>query len=145
MECCKKIITRIRLIKKLKCAVSLTFLFSACCVYATRNIVGHEASRFYEISCLSTLKTVNDWFESKFQNLEGNGIWGPNDWVRPSVSKPRRLLGGPGSSPPRCNSKCGKCKPCEPVHLPVPPGTPITAEYYPEAWRCKCGSRLYIP
>ncbi|KAF8018736.1 hypothetical protein BT93_H3592 [Corymbia citriodora subsp. variegata] len=52
---------------------------------------------------------------------------------------------GPGSSPPRCNSKCGKCTPCEPVHLPVPPGTPVTAEYYPEAWRCKCGNKLFMP
>jgi len=58
---------------------------------------------------------------------------------------PRRLLGGPGSSPPRCTSKCGKCTPCKPVHVPVPPGTPVTAEYYPEAWRCKCGNKLYMP
>ncbi|XP_038679197.1 EPIDERMAL PATTERNING FACTOR-like protein 6 [Tripterygium wilfordii] len=57
----------------------------------------------------------------------------------------RRLLSGPGSSPPRCNSKCGKCTPCKAVHVPVPPGTPVTAEYYPEAWRCKCGNRLYMP
>ncbi|XP_052187427.1 uncharacterized protein LOC127798130 [Diospyros lotus] len=58
----------------------------------------------------------------------------------------RRLLTGPGSSPPQCTSKCGKCKPCKPVHVPVPPPrTPITAEYYPEAWRCKCGNKLYIP
>ncbi|KAF1868816.1 hypothetical protein Lal_00048095 [Lupinus albus] len=30
---------------------------------------------------------------------------------------PRRLLldGGPGSFPPRCTSKCGKCTPCKPV------------------------------
>ncbi|KAJ4719207.1 Epidermal patterning factor-like protein [Melia azedarach] len=57
----------------------------------------------------------------------------------------RKLLGGPGSSPPRCTSKCGKCTPCKPVHVPVPPGTPVTAEYYPEAWRCKCGNKLYMP
>ncbi|OWM66639.1 hypothetical protein CDL15_Pgr010290 [Punica granatum] len=57
----------------------------------------------------------------------------------------RRNLGGPGSSPPRCTSKCGKCTPCKPVHVPVPPGTPVTAEYYPEAWRCKCGNKLYMP
>ena len=57
----------------------------------------------------------------------------------------RRLLGGPGSAPPRCTSKCGKCTPCKPVHVPVPPGTPVTAEYYPEAWRCKCGNKLYMP
>nr|GMD23913.1 EPIDERMAL PATTERNING FACTOR-like protein 6 [Ipomoea batatas]GMD29192.1 EPIDERMAL PATTERNING FACTOR-like protein 6 [Ipomoea batatas] len=57
----------------------------------------------------------------------------------------RRMLGGPGSSPPRCTSKCGRCTPCKPVHVPVPPGTPVTAEYYPEAWRCKCGNKLYMP
>ncbi|ERN18543.1 hypothetical protein AMTRI_Chr12g272440 [Amborella trichopoda] len=57
----------------------------------------------------------------------------------------RRCLSGPGSSPPRCVSKCGKCTPCKPVHVPVPPGTPVTTEYYPEAWRCKCGNRLYMP
>lgn len=57
----------------------------------------------------------------------------------------RNLRGLLGSSPPRCASKCGKCKPCKPVHVPVPPGTPVTAEYYPEAWRCKCGNKLYTP
>lgn len=57
----------------------------------------------------------------------------------------RRYLSGPGSWPPRCTSKCGKCTPCKPVHVPVPPGTPVTAEYYPEAWRCKCGNKLYMP
>ncbi|KAK6935642.1 hypothetical protein RJ641_032672 [Dillenia turbinata] len=57
----------------------------------------------------------------------------------------RRYLNGPGSSPPRCKWKCGKCTPCKPVHVPVPPGTPVTAEYYPEAWRCKCGNKLYMP
>ncbi|KAG9141131.1 hypothetical protein Leryth_001635 [Lithospermum erythrorhizon] len=60
-------------------------------------------------------------------------------------SQGRRLLGIPGSFPPRCTSKCGRCTPCKPVHVPVPPGTPVMAEYYPEAWRCKCGNRLYMP
>ncbi|KAI4307556.1 hypothetical protein L6164_030730 [Bauhinia variegata] len=62
-----------------------------------------------------------------------------------SLGWARRMLGGPGSSPPRCTAKCGKCTPCRPVHVPVPPGTPVTAEYYPEAWRCKCGNKLYMP
>ncbi|KAF5446594.1 hypothetical protein F2P56_032210 [Juglans regia] len=62
-----------------------------------------------------------------------------------SMSMSRRLLGGPGSSPPQCTSKCGRCMPCTPVHVPVPPGTPVTTEYYPEAWRCKCGNKLYMP
>ncbi|MQL98060.1 hypothetical protein Taro_030761 [Colocasia esculenta] len=57
----------------------------------------------------------------------------------------RRYLVGPGSYPPRCASKCGDCIPCKPVHVPVPPGTPVITEYYPEAWRCKCGGKLYMP
>lgn len=57
----------------------------------------------------------------------------------------RRQLGGPGSSPPRCTLKCGKCTPCTAVRVLVHPGTPVKAEYYPEAWRCKCGDKLFMP
>ncbi|KAF4380601.1 hypothetical protein F8388_009715 [Cannabis sativa] len=53
----------------------------------------------------------------------------------PSPLMVPRYLSGIGSSPPRCLWKCGNCTPCKPVHVPVPPGTPVTAEYYPEAWR----------
>ncbi|CAI0549116.1 unnamed protein product [Linum tenue] len=49
-------------------------------------------------------------------------------WTTPLT---RRLLGGPGSWPPRCTSKCGKCTPCKLVHVPMPLGTPVTADYYP--------------
>ncbi|XP_010522003.1 PREDICTED: EPIDERMAL PATTERNING FACTOR-like protein 6 isoform X2 [Tarenaya hassleriana] len=56
-----------------------------------------------------------------------------------------RRMRGMGSWPPRCTGKCGRCTPCKPVHVPVPPGTPVTAEYYPEAWRCKCRNKLYMP
>ncbi|KAK1264676.1 EPIDERMAL PATTERNING FACTOR-like protein 6 [Acorus gramineus] len=65
--------------------------------------------------------------------------------VRRSIAAVRRDLSGPGSFPPRCTSKCGRCTPCRPVHVPVPPGTPVTTEYYPEAWRCKCGNKLFMP
>ncbi|KAF6143096.1 hypothetical protein GIB67_041164 [Kingdonia uniflora] len=57
----------------------------------------------------------------------------------------RRLFSALGSFPPRCRSKCHQCTPCKPVHVPVPPGRPVTMEYYPEAWRCKCGNKLYNP
>ncbi|GER41602.1 epidermal patterning factor-like protein [Striga asiatica] len=57
----------------------------------------------------------------------------------------RRRLGGPGSSPPTCRSRCGRCAPCEPVHVPVQPGFSMPLEYYPEAWRCKCGDKLFMP
>ncbi|CAL9756589.1 EPIDERMAL PATTERNING FACTOR-like protein 4 isoform X2 [Musa acuminata AAA Group] len=61
------------------------------------------------------------------------------------AARRRKLVGGPGSYPPRCTGKCGDCTPCNPVHVAVPPGTPVTTEYYPEAWRCKCGNKLYMP
>ncbi|XP_057959757.1 EPIDERMAL PATTERNING FACTOR-like protein 4 [Malania oleifera] len=57
----------------------------------------------------------------------------------------RRRLAGPGSSPPTCRSKCGKCTPCKPVHVPIQPGLSLPQEYYPEAWRCKCGDKLFMP
>lgn len=63
------------------------------------------------------------------------------------ISKRRYLGGRPGSFPPMCSSKCAHCTPCKPVHVPVKPGPPRTlpTEYYPEAWRCKCGNKLYMP
>ncbi|XP_077243026.1 EPIDERMAL PATTERNING FACTOR-like protein 5 [Tasmannia lanceolata] len=57
----------------------------------------------------------------------------------------RRRLIGPGSSPPSCRAKCGKCSPCKPVHVPIQPGRSMPLEYYPEAWRCKCGNKLFMP
>ncbi|XP_050374116.1 EPIDERMAL PATTERNING FACTOR-like protein 5 isoform X2 [Argentina anserina] len=56
-----------------------------------------------------------------------------------------KRLGGPGSAPPRCRSKCGRCSPCKAVHVPIQPGLSIPLEYYPEAWRCKCGNKLFMP
>ncbi|KAJ3680938.1 hypothetical protein LUZ60_015427 [Juncus effusus] len=73
----------------------------------------------------------------------------PNAYIEDIGRKPirRRLSAGPGSYPPRCSYKCGRCTPCNPVHVPVPPGRTMffPTEYYPEAWRCKCGNRLYMP
>ncbi|KAF5752327.1 EPIDERMAL PATTERNING FACTOR-like protein 5 [Tripterygium wilfordii] len=57
----------------------------------------------------------------------------------------QRRLGGPGSSPPTCRSKCGRCFPCMPVHAAIQPGFSMPLQYYPEAWRCKCGNELFMP
>ncbi|XWS08919.1 hypothetical protein CRYUN_Cryun40dG0041900 [Craigia yunnanensis] len=57
----------------------------------------------------------------------------------------QKRLGGPGSSPPTCRSKCARCSPCKPVHIPIHPGFTMPLEYYPEAWRCKCGNKLFMP
>ncbi|KAL0414484.1 UNVERIFIED_CONTAM: EPIDERMAL PATTERNING FACTOR-like protein 4 [Sesamum radiatum] len=65
--------------------------------------------------------------------------------IREEVVEQRRRLGGLGSSPPSCRSKCGMCAPCRPVHVPIQPGMSMPLEYYPEAWRCECGNKLFMP
>ncbi|CAJ1960555.1 unnamed protein product [Sphenostylis stenocarpa] len=80
----------------------------------------------------------------KYEGRTGHGMVFEGK-TEASLDWARRFLGGPGSSPPLCTFKCGKCTPCIPVHVTVPPGTPVTAEYYPEAWRCKCGNKLNMP
>ncbi|KAI3993122.1 hypothetical protein MKX01_009865 [Papaver californicum] len=52
---------------------------------------------------------------------------------------------GVGSSPPTCRSRCGRCSPCKAVHVAIQPGRSVILEYYPEAWRCKCGNKLFMP
>ncbi|KAL0457157.1 UNVERIFIED_CONTAM: EPIDERMAL PATTERNING FACTOR-like protein 4 [Sesamum latifolium] len=65
--------------------------------------------------------------------------------IREEVVEQRRRLGGLGSSPPSCRSKCGMCAPCRAVHVPIQPGMSMPLEYYPEAWRCECGNKLFMP
>ncbi|KAM0948043.1 putative EPIDERMAL PATTERNING FACTOR-like protein [Dioscorea sansibarensis] len=92
-----------------------------CCIY------------LYSLFLILLVSTTQEWMMS----MEGGG--GGGGCGR------RRLVGAPGSHPPRCQGKCGRCTPCLPVRVTVPPGTPVTNEYYPEAWRCKCRNRLYMP
>ncbi|KAG6583315.1 EPIDERMAL PATTERNING FACTOR-like protein 6, partial [Cucurbita argyrosperma subsp. sororia] len=61
------------------------------------------------------------------------------------LTLPRRGLGGPGSSPPNCASKCGSCTPCTTVLVSVTPGPPGIGDDFPEVWRCKCGNKIYMP
>ncbi|KAG6727213.1 hypothetical protein I3843_02G105800 [Carya illinoinensis] len=56
----------------------------------------------------------------------------------------RRALGF-GSSPPTCRSKCGRCSPCSPMRVPIHPSLSTPLEYYPEAWRCQCRNKLFMP
>ncbi|XP_077217218.1 uncharacterized protein LOC143851619 [Tasmannia lanceolata] len=115
-------------------------LFSVCALLST-------GSSCLDIKSLSGRKTecYIQGTEATVEKEESGkmGVWRRRS--QSSWSIRRRFLSRPGSSPPRCISKCGKCTPCKPVHVPVPPGTRVTTEYYPEAWRCKCGGKLYMP
>ncbi|XP_022874401.1 uncharacterized protein LOC111393209 [Olea europaea var. sylvestris] len=143
MEFCWKIIRR-RFMGKFR--FPLQFLFCCCffffsysCLRGIYSVKNQEAP--LGTSCVLP-RGADIYLQKLEKNLEENNNWEIAKW---SMGGARRLLGGPGSSPPRCTSKCGRCTPCKPVHVPVPPGTPVTTEYYPEAWRCKCGNKLYLP
>ncbi|XP_009354667.1 EPIDERMAL PATTERNING FACTOR-like protein 6 [Pyrus x bretschneideri] len=108
-------------------------------IYALFTTISSTTSTCPDITCTFTAK-----LDSYFQEFGKHGDKMREQRMMP-LSLARRYLSGPGSSPPRCTSKCGRCTPCKPVHVSVPPGTPVMAEYYPEAWRCKCGNKLYMP
>lgn len=52
-----------------------------------------------------------------------------------------------GSTPPRCEHKCGGCVPCDPIQIPTTTGHVGVqyANYEPEGWKCKCGTSYYNP
>ncbi|WVZ50846.1 hypothetical protein U9M48_002060 [Paspalum notatum var. saurae] len=70
-------------------------------------------------------------------------------WAADGGSLPlprRRWLAGPGSSPPTCRARCGRCAPCRATRVAIQPGAVGPQwEYYPEVWRCKCGNKLFMP
>ncbi|XP_022748972.1 EPIDERMAL PATTERNING FACTOR-like protein 5 [Durio zibethinus] len=82
-------------------------------------------------------------FGSGFQEREGSKKRNGSGVLDRFLAQKR--LDGPGSSPPSCRSKCGSCSPCKPVHVPIQPGCSMPLEYYPEAWRCECGHKLFMP
>ncbi|GLT78598.1 hypothetical protein SLA2020_501280 [Shorea laevis] len=83
-----------------------------------------------------TLSLLDSGFH--FQEKENNSA------ALDRILTQKRLI-GPGSWPPSCRSRCGNCSPCKPVHVPIHPGVSFPLEYYPEAWRCKCGNKLFMP
>ncbi|KAH6814202.1 hypothetical protein C2S51_023220 [Perilla frutescens var. frutescens] len=113
-------------------SLRLYALFCCFCLYV-------YTANHNNITSISTLSVAENKFvlnlkaDDYFKNKEKKNILEKGGGVRGAR---RLLLGGPGSSPPRCTSKCSGCVPCQPVHVPVPPGTRVTTEYYPEAWRC---------
>ncbi|GMJ14856.1 CHALLAH, epidermis patterning factor (EPF1)-like 6 [Hibiscus trionum] len=123
----------------LYCFFSL-FFFSVCLLV---SITGTATTCQQDIRFLLFSQAAGDICSQEIS--QKNEVAIPVDIQVDPLSLGRRFLSGPGSSPPLCVSKCGNCTPCKPVHVSVPPGTPVTEEYYPEAWRCKCGNKLYMP
>ncbi|XP_020221033.2 EPIDERMAL PATTERNING FACTOR-like protein 3 [Cajanus cajan] len=52
-----------------------------------------------------------------------------------------------GSTPPRCEHKCGGCIPCDPIQIPTNNDLlgAQYANYEPEGWKCKCGNSYFNP
>ncbi|KAL6979011.1 hypothetical protein U1Q18_020676 [Sarracenia purpurea var. burkii] len=128
--------------------IFLISFFSACALLTTTTTA---AAAYFDIRSPLAAKAdfyIQD-FEMVLEKRNGKEIIASKEKNEISslrvVRRTRRFLSWPGSSPPRCSSKCGHCTPCKPVHVSVPPGTPVTTEYYPEAWRCKCGNKVFMP
>ncbi|CAL0320285.1 unnamed protein product [Lupinus luteus] len=53
-----------------------------------------------------------------------------------------------GSTPPRCEHKCGGCIPCDPIQIPTSNKHLLRlqyANYEPEGWKCKCANSYFNP
>ncbi|XP_039007233.1 EPIDERMAL PATTERNING FACTOR-like protein 4 [Hibiscus syriacus] len=81
--------------------------------------------------------------ESEFRVREGSKKRSGSEVTDRFLSQKQHS--GPGSQPPSCRSSCGSCSPCKPVHVPIQPSLMMPLEYYPEAWRCKCGNKIFMP
>ncbi|XP_038905188.1 EPIDERMAL PATTERNING FACTOR-like protein 4 [Benincasa hispida] len=97
--------------------------------------MGSPSNYYYHFSLLLILFLLTALFPRLVSASPESGGWIGD----------RKSLVGPGSCPPTCRAKCGRCRPCEPVHVPIQPGLSVPLEYYPEAWRCKCGNKLFMP
>ncbi|PON79983.1 EPIDERMAL PATTERNING FACTOR-like protein [Parasponia andersonii] len=100
--------------------------------------------RFLRLSTITALTLLLFASASASAQLTPTQLRGQGS-VKSGVLEPEKRLAGPGSSPPTCRWKCGRCAPCKPVHVPIQPGLSIPLEYYPEAWRCECGNKLFMP
>ncbi|KAG4974649.1 hypothetical protein AAZX31_11G186500 [Glycine max] len=129
--------------------INKTNLCSRISIYFILSLIFSSTTTGTTNACLDASKcpmfAKGDTNHQKYERRIEHGLVYFEGKTKVSLDWARRFLGGPGSSPPQCTSKCGKCTPCRPVHVTVPPGTPVTAEYYPEAWRCKCGNKLSMP
>ncbi|XP_020585913.1 uncharacterized protein LOC110028420 [Phalaenopsis equestris] len=105
---------------------------------------------FIELVCAFYGELCRDLFPD-FRRMRRMDGYEKEDFKRnnmrqqPTMMPQQHHLIRPGSSPPQCTFKCGKCTPCQPIHVPFPPGTYVIDEYYPETWRCMCGNHLFMP
>ncbi|XP_031478183.1 EPIDERMAL PATTERNING FACTOR-like protein 5 isoform X2 [Nymphaea colorata] len=101
-------------------------------------VVSSAATTARRPSGLALMATDQNQIDTETQKA---GFWS-RTWWRCSGSRRRELI---GSAPPTCRYKCGRCSPCRAVHVPIQPGWSRPMEYYPEAWRCQCGNKLFMP
>ncbi|KAH6556826.1 hypothetical protein KP509_1Z153000 [Ceratopteris richardii] len=81
--------------------------------------------------------------DGNFRQLFDSSILLSTTDVRKASSMKRGLV---GSIPPVCHEQCKPCNPCVRVAVSIQTsGSALPNEYYPEAWRCQCGSSQFDP
>ncbi|KAK9182674.1 hypothetical protein WN944_025820 [Citrus x changshan-huyou] len=119
------------------CAVVAILL--TCAISTSGDVASPPAALFLHCLHIPLLRPN----PTRYVSLDDNRTGGAQEKETRVLDQKR--ISGPGSSPPTCRSKCGRCSPCKPVHVPIQPGLSMPLEYYPEAWRCKCGNKLFMP
>ncbi|KAI5066003.1 hypothetical protein GOP47_0018627 [Adiantum capillus-veneris] len=106
-----------------------------------------EASPLATISCNShssadhVCNRKSTVIDQSYGEGERPSSWKTNGAGKKDTRK-RDLI---GSSPPICNEQCRPCNPCVRVIVSIQSSSHLPNEYYPEAWRCQCGSTQYDP
>ncbi|KAK2980646.1 hypothetical protein RJ640_011454 [Escallonia rubra] len=79
-----------------------------------RSLATITALAFLMLASSATATTLDPSLHLGEEAKRGGGS--PSEVVGERVAAmTRRRLGGPGSSPPTCRSKCGRCSPCRPL------------------------------
>ncbi|KAK7411916.1 hypothetical protein VNO78_03360 [Psophocarpus tetragonolobus] len=118
------------------------FLFDASTQQAllkqSSTVAGDQITRIQDVSIAKHAFDPTQGYERK-RILKAKA----NNGYREALRGLSRL----GSTPPRCEHKCGGCIPCNPIEIPTNNdllGTQY-ANYEPEGWKCKCGNSYFNP
>ncbi|KAJ1439869.1 Epidermal patterning factor protein [Sesbania bispinosa] len=106
----------------------------------------NQQALFKQSATVDPTTTIQDVPTPTFDSAKGNErriLEAKDKGYKEAFSELTRL----GSTPPRCEHKCGDCIPCYPIQIPTNKdllGVQY-ANYEPEGWKCKCANSYFNP
>ncbi|XP_039686046.1 EPIDERMAL PATTERNING FACTOR-like protein 5 isoform X2 [Medicago truncatula] len=116
-----------------------TLLWSLVCVISKPLLLSAAANQqaFFKVDSTNRIQDV----QRPFDSTQGEKVMMEYEEALRGVGS--RI----GSTPPRCEHKCGGCIPCNPTQKPTNKhliGVQY-ANYEPEGWKCMCGTSYFNP